>query len=201
MIFSQSLEEIKKDLEERAVRWKEIERITSFNITTNPGIPYLNTLLRGPASGVMSSESFHSSALLQRFYCCYLIFSCYAMTCQHVKIWHLICGDRSPIGNIFFKYWKIIQCSIVFMSSQCSCFQFQAWWHLPPWVKFQLCQVRIAVRVSSCKVFYPFNFMKLDFSDSLICMQQSLYFLIILLLSLIKYFIFPGQHSKKAFSC
>lgn len=47
------LEEIKKDLEERAVRWKEIERITSFNITTNPGIPYLNTLLRGPASGIM----------------------------------------------------------------------------------------------------------------------------------------------------
>lgn len=50
---NQSLEEIKKDLEERAVRWKEIERITSFNITTNPGIPYLNALLRGPTSGIV----------------------------------------------------------------------------------------------------------------------------------------------------
>ncbi|ELT91811.1 hypothetical protein CAPTEDRAFT_147177, partial [Capitella teleta] len=54
-----ALEEVKMDLAERSHRWQQIEKICGFNITTNPGIQYLESLLI--STGHPSSESLSSS--------------------------------------------------------------------------------------------------------------------------------------------
>ena len=41
-----SLMEVKQDLQERMTRWRHIESLCGFPITTNPGFNYLETLLR-----------------------------------------------------------------------------------------------------------------------------------------------------------
>lgn len=41
-----SLMEVKQDLQERMTRWRQIESLCGFSITTNPGFNYLETLLR-----------------------------------------------------------------------------------------------------------------------------------------------------------
>lgn len=38
--------EVKQDLQERMTRWRQIESLCGFSITTNPGFNYLETLLR-----------------------------------------------------------------------------------------------------------------------------------------------------------
>ena len=48
------------DLQERTHRWKEIENVCGFNITTNPGIPYLNMLLRGGSGSHSPGNNFYS---------------------------------------------------------------------------------------------------------------------------------------------
>jgi hypothetical protein len=53
-----ALEDVKMDLAERSHRWQQIEKICGFNITTNPGIQYLESLLR--STGHPSSELFLS---------------------------------------------------------------------------------------------------------------------------------------------
>ena len=45
--------EVKQDLQERMMRWRQIESLCGFPITTNPGYNYLETLLR---SGLNSSR-------------------------------------------------------------------------------------------------------------------------------------------------
>ena len=45
--------EVKQDLQERTTRWRQIESLCGFPITTNPGLNYLETLLR---SGLGSSR-------------------------------------------------------------------------------------------------------------------------------------------------
>ncbi|XP_032777819.2 stromal interaction molecule homolog isoform X3 [Daphnia magna] len=48
-----SLMEVKQDLQERTTRWRQIESLCGFPISTNPGLSYLETLLR---SGMNSSR-------------------------------------------------------------------------------------------------------------------------------------------------
>lgn len=48
-----SLMEVKQDLQERTMRWRQIETLCGFPIATNPGLNYLETLLR---SGMNSSR-------------------------------------------------------------------------------------------------------------------------------------------------
>ena len=48
-----SLMEVKQDLQERTTRWRQIESLCGFPIATNPGLNYLETLLR---SGLNSSR-------------------------------------------------------------------------------------------------------------------------------------------------
>ncbi|XP_046447155.1 stromal interaction molecule homolog isoform X12 [Daphnia pulex] len=48
-----SLMEVKQDLQERTTRWRQIESLCGFSISTNPGLSYLETLLR---SGLNSSR-------------------------------------------------------------------------------------------------------------------------------------------------
>lgn len=38
--------EVKQDLQERTTRWRQIESLCGFSVSTNPGIAYLETLLR-----------------------------------------------------------------------------------------------------------------------------------------------------------
>lgn len=38
--------EVKQDLQERTTRWRQIETLCGFPIVTNPGLNYLETLLR-----------------------------------------------------------------------------------------------------------------------------------------------------------
>lgn len=45
--------EVKQDLQERTTRWRQIESLCGFSISTNPGLSYLETLLR---SGLNSSR-------------------------------------------------------------------------------------------------------------------------------------------------
>jgi hypothetical protein len=60
MSVRSALEDIKGELQERSHRWKQIEKICGFNILTNPGIPFLDSLLRGSSSlSVMSDGSMH----------------------------------------------------------------------------------------------------------------------------------------------
>ncbi|XP_057369662.1 stromal interaction molecule homolog isoform X3 [Daphnia carinata] len=51
-----SLMEVKQDLQERTTRWRQIESLCGFPISTNPGLSYLETLLR---SGMNSSRFVH----------------------------------------------------------------------------------------------------------------------------------------------
>jgi len=51
-----ALEDIKVELQERTQRWKKIEKICGFNIITNPGIPYLDSLLRGSSVALVSGQ-------------------------------------------------------------------------------------------------------------------------------------------------
>ncbi|ESN94495.1 hypothetical protein HELRODRAFT_164352 [Helobdella robusta] len=67
-LVKDKLDELKREMEERCLRWKEIERLTSFNIITNPGVSYLNSLLRGsrmslytPANNQLTRSSTASS--------------------------------------------------------------------------------------------------------------------------------------------
>ncbi len=45
--------EVKQDLQERTTRWRQIESLCGFSISTNPGLSYLETLLR---SGLNSNR-------------------------------------------------------------------------------------------------------------------------------------------------
>ena len=40
-----ALEDVKMDLAERSHRWRQVEKICGFNVTMNPGIQYLESLL------------------------------------------------------------------------------------------------------------------------------------------------------------
>jgi len=64
-----ALEDIKVELQERTQRWKKIEKICGFNIITNPGIPYLDSLLRGSSISLVSGQRFYlfSSAFITFF--------------------------------------------------------------------------------------------------------------------------------------
>jgi len=53
------------ELQERTQRWKNIEKICGFNIVTNPGIPYLNSLLCRSSHSLMSGQCY----LLLLLYC------------------------------------------------------------------------------------------------------------------------------------
>jgi len=53
-----ALEDIKVELQERTQRWKKIEKICGFNVITNPGIPYLDSLLRGSSISLVSGQLF-----------------------------------------------------------------------------------------------------------------------------------------------
>jgi len=53
-----ALEDIKVELQERTQRWKKIEKICGFNVITNPGIPYLDSLLRGSSISLVSGQPF-----------------------------------------------------------------------------------------------------------------------------------------------
>lgn len=55
-----ALEDVKKDLQERSCRWKEIENVCGFNIIINPGIPYLNSFLHRSRSISCSGQAFQN---------------------------------------------------------------------------------------------------------------------------------------------
>jgi len=59
-----ALEDIKVELQERTQRWKKIEKICGFNIITNPGIPYLDSLLRGSSLALVSGQQSSLTHLL-----------------------------------------------------------------------------------------------------------------------------------------
>ena len=61
--------EVTQDLKERMTRWRQIESLCGFSITTNPGFNYLETLLRNGSSRYVTYNSSNN------------IFGMYTMDC------------------------------------------------------------------------------------------------------------------------
>ena len=47
-----ALEEVKTDLQERSSRWHQIEKICGFSVVSNPGLDFLDSVLRAPSGSV-----------------------------------------------------------------------------------------------------------------------------------------------------